>query len=81
MAEMDRDLERTADRVLLLVVERVEVATGMPGNPVPDGELAGKFLDLAVPVLGREKAERLLEQVWAIDKVEDCSRLVALATL
>lgn len=68
---------RTSDGRQL--VEKVEAATGMPGNPVPDDELVGKFLDMAVPVVGRSKAERLVDEIWHLERVEDVSGLVALA--
>lgn len=62
------------------LVERVEAATGTAGNPMSDDDLVGKFMDLAGLVLPREKVERLVEQVWRIEKLEDVGELVALAT-
>lgn len=62
------------------LVERVEAATGTPGNPMSDDELVGKFLDLALRILPRDKAEQLVDQVWRLERLEDASRLIDLAT-
>jgi len=42
---------------------------GDPELPLTDGELNGKFMELAEPVLGDVGAKRLLEQLWALDKL------------
>lgn len=43
--------------------ETVTVPHGMPGNPMGDPELLGKFLGLVTPVLGRERADLLAQAV------------------
>ena len=68
---------RTADGREL--VERVEAATGTPENPLPDEELMGKFMDLVLPVLPRDRAEQLAEAVWNLETVQDVSRLAELS--
>jgi 2-methylcitrate dehydratase PrpD len=61
------------------LVERVEAATGTPEKPMPDDELVDKFMDLVLPVLPRDRAERLVEAVWELDEMEDVSSLAALS--
>lgn len=62
------------------LTERVEAASGTPENPLSDDDLVGKFMDLVLPVLPREKAEKLVEACWELDQLEDVSTLVRLAT-
>ena len=50
---------------------------GDPDNPLSDGELAGKFLELTRPVLGDAPAAALLEQLWRLDEVKDLAALPA----
>ena len=42
---------------------------GDPELPLTDEELNAKFMELAEPVLGEEGSKRLLEQLWALDKL------------
>ncbi|MDP2241510.1 MAG: MmgE/PrpD family protein [Burkholderiales bacterium] len=42
---------------------------GDPELPLTDEELNGKFMELAAPVIGESAARRLLEQLWAADKL------------
>ena len=37
--------------------------------PLTDDELNGKFLELAIPVIGVEGARALLEQLWRTEKL------------
>ncbi len=62
------------------LVEQVEAAAGTPGNPLSEEELVGKFMDLVLPILPREKAEQLVEEVWHLENAEELSRLIALTT-
>ncbi|MFB9950748.1 MmgE/PrpD family protein [Rhizobium puerariae] len=41
-----------------------DIVLGHPENPVSDERLEEKFLDLVVPVLGKEKAKILLDSAW-----------------
>lgn len=52
-------------------------ASGTADNPLSDGALSAKFLDLALPVLG-DRARLLLERVWGLDDVNDVADLAAL---
>lgn len=67
---------RTVDGRTL--TERVEAASGTPRNPLSDEDLAAKFMDLVLPVLPREKAERIMETVGRLEKLDDISGLVDL---
>jgi len=40
---------------------------GDPEQALTDGELEGKFLELASPVIGSGRARALLAQIWALD--------------
>ena len=37
------------------------------GTPLTDEDLNAKFIELAAPVLGKPRAERLLARLWKID--------------
>jgi 2-methylcitrate dehydratase len=55
---------------------------GNPRNPMDDGEIADKFLRLAVPALGKDKAEAALDLLWRIERETSLAplfRLIALA--
>jgi len=60
--------------------ERVEAASGTPGNPVLDDELMEKFMELVLPILPRGRAERLVEEVGRLEAVGDVSAIMELAT-
>jgi 2-methylcitrate dehydratase PrpD len=49
--------------------ERVSAVRGTPRNPMSRAEVMEKARDLTVPILGRQKSERLLETVYAIETV------------
>jgi hypothetical protein len=40
---------------------------GDPDLPLTDKELEEKYLELAIPVIGRAKAAVLLERLWQLD--------------
>ena len=48
---------------------------GTPRNPMTRAEVTEKVRDLTAPVVGREKAERLIETVYAIEAVTDIRQL------
>jgi 2-methylcitrate dehydratase PrpD len=56
-------------------VERVTAVRGTPRNPMSRREVIEKARDLTAPVLGRDKAERLIETVFAIETVADIRTL------
>jgi len=55
--------------------ERVSAVRGTPRNPMTRKEVIDKARDLIAPVLGREKSERLIETVYAIEAVSDVRAL------
>jgi hypothetical protein len=40
---------------------------GDPDAPLSDSDLSAKFLELAEPVLGAEKAVALLNRIWTLE--------------
>jgi 2-methylcitrate dehydratase PrpD len=57
------------------LLERISAVRGTPRNPMSRAEVVDKARDLTAPVLGREKSERLIETVYAIETVTDIRRL------
>jgi 2-methylcitrate dehydratase PrpD len=55
--------------------ERVSAVRGTPRNPMSRAEVIEKARDLTAPILGREKAESLIETVYAIETVTDVRSL------
>src|SRR5262249_56508768 len=51
--------------------ERVSAVRGTPRHPMSRAEVIAKARDLTVPVLGKEKADRLIEAIYAIDRLSD----------
>lgn len=48
---------------------------GDPDSPLSDDELADKYRDLAVPVIGEAGASRLLKRLWSLETVASMSGL------
>jgi 2-methylcitrate dehydratase PrpD len=55
--------------------DRIAAVRGTPRNPMLRAEVIEKARDLTAPVLGREKSERLIETVYAIETVTDVRSL------
>jgi 2-methylcitrate dehydratase PrpD len=55
--------------------ERVAAVRGTPRNPMTRSEVIDKARDLMAPVLGREKSDRLIETVFAIETIGDIRQL------
>jgi 2-methylcitrate dehydratase PrpD len=55
--------------------ERVEAVRGTPRNPMSRAEIVEKARNLTAPILGRAKAERLIETVYGIETITDIRRL------
>jgi 2-methylcitrate dehydratase PrpD len=51
--------------------ERISAVRGTPRNPMARAEVIDKARDLTAPILGREKSERLIETVFAIETITD----------
>ncbi|MNC98887.1 hypothetical protein D3C83_169840 [compost metagenome] len=41
---------------------------GDPDAPLSDAQLDAKYLELTVPVLGEERARKLLATLWTLEK-------------
>lgn len=70
------DPTRFAARVSLTAGGRTSSITvttpkGDPANPVDDRVLEDKFRGLAVPVIGSERAERVIAAIWSLDRAEE----------
>jgi 2-methylcitrate dehydratase PrpD len=55
--------------------ERISAVRGTPRNPMSRTEVMEKARDLTAPILGREKSERLIDTVYAIETVTDIRNL------
>jgi len=55
--------------------ERVEAVRGTPRNPMSRAEVVAKARDLIEPVLGADKAARLIDSIYAIEGVTDIRQL------
>ncbi|HEX3765617.1 MAG TPA: MmgE/PrpD family protein [Kofleriaceae bacterium] len=81
----DEELERLYPRreaVVELVltdgtklVERVGAVRGTSDNPMSRDEVAAKARDLMTPMLGGNRAQRLIETVWTLEAVKDVRNL------
>jgi 2-methylcitrate dehydratase PrpD len=60
------------------LAERITAVRGTPRNPMSRAEVVEKARDLVAPVLGRERSERLIETVYAIETVPDVRTFRAL---
>ena len=57
------------------LVERVEAVRGTVRNPMPRAEVVAKAMDLMVPVLGRGRADTLVQRILALEAVRDVRTL------
>ena len=53
---------------------------GTPDNPMTDDELEDKFLGLAAPVLGTERAEQIAATCWRLLELSDVRKPIELTT-
>lgn len=54
--------------------------TGDPENPMSEGDLKRKFITLATTVVSERRAERIIEVVGQLERLDDVSELVRLCT-
>jgi 2-methylcitrate dehydratase len=59
-------------------VKQVDFPLGHPRNPLSDREIEEKFRHLATGKLDRVKAGRVIETVWALDRLKDIGALMPL---
>lgn len=48
---------------------------GHPLNPMSDGELEAKFLDMSGPVMSEARARSFLDTIWALEGLSDINQL------
>ena len=53
-------------------------ASGTAGNPMSDAAIEAKFRANATPVIGSERAQRVVEFVWTLQRRPDVRHLIAL---
>jgi 2-methylcitrate dehydratase PrpD len=75
IGKQDADVEITLASGKTLSAE-VRGNRGTPSAPLADDELSAKFRELVGPVLGAERAERLLSTCWRVDELPDVSVLL-----
>jgi 2-methylcitrate dehydratase PrpD len=75
VGKQDADVEITLASGRTLSTE-VRGNRGTPAAPLGDDELSAKFRELVEPVLGSERAARLLDTCWRIDDLPDVAVLL-----
>lgn len=58
------------------LTKRVDYPTGNAKNRLSDKDLEGKFLNLAAPKIGKEKADRVIEHCWKFDEAKSAADLM-----
>ncbi len=66
---------KTAEKVY---TERVDHPKGHPKNPMIDAEVEEKFRRLAAPLIPEREVNKILEQLWNLEKVKSIGALLAL---
>jgi len=80
----DRYPEAVANRITVklssgkVVTKQVAYHKGHPKNPMTDKEVEDKFKRLTWNYLNKNKAGRILETLWSLEKVRDVGRVVSL---
>jgi len=64
-----------------LLENRVDYPKGDPMNPMTMAEVGEKFRTIAEPVLGKAKADHIVDIVSRLEDVKDCRPLVGLLSL
>jgi len=59
----------------MVFTERVEAVRGTADNPMTRDEIIAKARDLITPVLGAGKSQRLIDQVFEIERLQDVRML------
>ena len=54
----------------------IEYPKGEPDNPMTEKELVAQYKDLAAGMIGEEKAERLLDLVFSLEKLESIGKVI-----
>ncbi len=79
--------EAVANRVTVklssgkVVSKQVDYHKGHPKNPMSDKEVEEKFHRLTRKILDNNRARRILDATWNLEKAKDVSKLVSMMTL
>jgi 2-methylcitrate dehydratase len=79
--------EAVANRVTVklssekVVSKQVDYHKGHPKNPMSDKEVEEKFDRLTRKILAKNRARRILDATWNLEKAKDVSKLVSMMTL
>ena len=79
--------EAVANRVTVglssekVVSKQVDYHKGHPKNPMSDQDVEEKFSRLTRRILDKNRARRILDAVWSLEKVKDVSKVVSTMTL
>jgi 2-methylcitrate dehydratase len=79
--------EAVANRVTVklssgkVVSKQVDYHKGHPKNPMGDGEVEEKFQRLTKKYLTKNRARRILDAVWDLEKAKDISKLISMMSL
>jgi 2-methylcitrate dehydratase PrpD len=83
-ATADASLAEAEARLVLHLADgrpvevHVPAASGTLENPIGDADLAAKFRALAAPIVGPGPTDEIVDMVWALERLPDVRRLVAL---
>lgn len=61
-----------------ILEKEVEFPRGHAGNPMTDAEVERKFRTAVEPRYGKAKADAILAQCWALEKLTDIAGLMKL---
>jgi len=64
-----------------VVSKQVDYHKGHPKNPMSDDEVEEKFRRLTRKYLDKNRAARILDSVWNLEKAKDISKVISLLTL
>jgi len=64
-----------------VVSKQVDYHKGHPKNPMSDGEVEEKFQRLAKKYLAKNRARRILDAVWDLEKAKDISKVISMMSL
>jgi 2-methylcitrate dehydratase len=62
------------------VSKQVDYHKGHPKNPMSDGEVEEKFLRLTRKYLEKNRARRIFDAVWNLEKAKDVSKVISIMT-
>jgi 2-methylcitrate dehydratase len=63
------------------VSKQVEYHKGHPKNPMSDGDVEEKFERLTRKYLAKNRARRILDAVWDLEKLKDISKVISMMNL